>query len=84
MTNVLPQGIAVGDVTANSALLWMRTDGSATVQVEWAPPALWEKVSKLATAVAPVARSPRMTTRADTDYTATISLQELVPSTRYR
>lgn len=54
------------------------------VQVEWAPPSMWEKVSKLATAVAPVARSPRMTTSADTDYAATIALQGLVPSTRYR
>ena len=82
--DILPQGIAVGDVTSNSALLWMRTDGSAMVQVEWAPPSVWETVSKIATAVAPVARSPRMTTSLGTDYAATIALQALVPATRYR
>lgn len=74
----------MGDVTSNSALLWMRTDGSAMVQVEWAPPSVWETVSKIATAVAPVARSPRMTTSLGTDYAATIALQGLVPATRYR
>ena len=84
VTNVFPQGIAVGDVTSNSALLWVRTDGSAMVQVEWAPPAVWDAASKMATAVAPVSRSPRVTTSADGDYTATIALEGLVPSTRYR
>jgi alkaline phosphatase D len=74
----------VGDVTSNSALIWVRTDGSAMVQVEWAPPSLWESVSNMATAIAPVSRSPRVTTSADGDYTATIALEGLVPSTRYR
>ena len=41
-TNLLPQGIAVGDVTSQSALLWLRTDGPMMVQVEWAPVAAWD------------------------------------------
>src|SRR5512134_3357362 len=82
--DVLPQGIAMGDVTARGALLWVRTDGPAMVQVEYAPPAVWEKVSRTATVVAPVARTARFETTADADYTLSIPLEGLVPSTRYR
>lgn len=83
-TELLPQGVAVGDGTAQSVLLWVRTDGPATVQVEWAPPSVWETISKMATAVAPVSRTPRMITGSETDYTVTIPLEGLVPATRYR
>ena len=40
--NLLPQGIAVGDVTSQSALLWLRTDGPMMVQIEWATVAAWD------------------------------------------
>ena len=83
-TNLLPQGIAMGDVTSQSALLWLRTDGPITVQVEWAPVAIWDRVSKMGTAVAPVARTQWFTTSQDTDFTLTIPLEGLAPATRYR
>ena len=83
-TNLLPQGIAVGDVTSRSALLWVRTDGPMTVQFEWAPVAAWDLVSKMATVVAPVARSPLFTTGSDTDFTLAIPIEGLTPATRYR
>lgn len=83
-TDMLPQGIAVGDVTSHGALLWVRTDGPALVQVEWAPPSVWETISKMATVVAAVARTARLTTTAETDYTVSIPLEGLVPATRYR
>jgi alkaline phosphatase D len=82
--DLLPQGIAVGDVGSNSALLWVRTDGPAIVQVEWATPSAWETISKMATVVAPVARTARLATDADSDFTLTIRLEELSPATRYR
>ncbi len=82
--DLLPQGIAVGDVTAQTALLWGRTEGPAMVQVEYAPLGIWEKVSKSAAVTAPVARTPRFDTTAETDYTVSIPLQGLVPATRYR
>lgn len=82
--DLLPQGIAVGDVSATSALLWVRTDGPATVQVEWATPAMWDMASKLATAMAPVPRTAELTSTADTDYTLSIPLAGLAPATRYR
>ena len=82
---LLPQGIAVGDVTSRSALLWLRTDGPMMVQVEWAPVAAWDTVSKMmATAVAPVARSPLFTTGSESDFTLTVPLEGLTPATRYR
>jgi len=83
-TNLLPQGIAVGDVTSRSALLWVRTASPMTVQFEWAPVAAWDLVSKMATAVAPVARSPLFTTGPETDFTLSIPIEGLMPATRYR
>ena len=83
-TSLLPQGIAVGDVTSESALLWVRTDGPMTVQFEWAPVAAWDLVSKMATAIAPVARSPLFTTGQETDFTLAVPLGGLMPATRYR
>jgi alkaline phosphatase D len=80
----LPQGIAVGDVSSSSALLWVRTGGPATVQIEWATPALWENVSKLATVIAPVSRTKPLSATAETDYTLSIPLEGLSAATRYR
>src|ERR1041385_6537789 len=82
--NLLPQGIAVGDVTSQSALLWLRTDGPMAVQFEWASVAAWDVVSKMATAVAPVARTPLFTTGPETDFSLAIPLEGLTPATRYR
>lgn len=83
-TDIVPQGIAVGDVTSHGALLWVRTEGPAMVQVEWATPSVWEKAAKMAMVVSPVARTARLSTSAETDYTVTIPLEGLVPATRYR
>jgi alkaline phosphatase D len=82
--DLLPQGIAVGDVTATSALLWVRTEGVAFVQVEWAPPSVWGTASRMATVISPVARTSRFATTPDSDFTASIPLEHLVPGTRYR
>ena len=83
-TSLLPQGIAVGDVTSRSALVWLRTDGPMVVQIEWASVAAWDIVSKMGTAVAPVARTPLFTTGQETDFTLAIPLEGLAPATRYR
>ena len=82
--DLLPQGIAMGDVSSSSALLWLRTEGPATVQVEWATPSAWETVSKVATMIAPVARTTRVTTNAESDFTLMVDLNGLSPATRYR
>lgn len=83
-SDFLPQGVAVGDISSQSALLWLRTDGPASVQIEWATVSRWERASRLATVVAPVSRTVSITTTAETDYTLTIPLEGLSPATRYR
>ncbi|NJN37056.1 MAG: hypothetical protein HC794_08360 [Nitrospiraceae bacterium] len=83
-SDLLPQGVAVGDVSSHRALLWLRTDGPASVQIEWAPPSLWEAASKLATVVAPVPRTAFLATTVETDYTLTVPLEGLSPATHYR
>lgn len=83
-SDFLPQGIAVGDITAQRALVWLRTDGPASVQIEWATVSRWERASKLAAVMAPVSRTASITTTAETDYTLIIPLDDLIPATRYR
>ncbi|TKB71718.1 MAG: hypothetical protein E8D46_16435 [Nitrospira sp.] len=82
--HLLPQGIAVGDVTNQSALLWLRTDGPRMVQIEWAPVTAKDSRSKTATDVASVARTTMFSTGPETDFTLTIPLEGLTPATRYR
>ena len=83
-SNFLAQGVAVGDVSSHSAVLWLRTEGPVSVQIEWATVSRWERASKLSTVVAPVPRTVSITTTSETDYTLTIPLEGLSPSTRYR
>jgi alkaline phosphatase D len=82
--NPLPQGTAVGDVTSQSALLWLRTGEPQAVQIEWASVEAWNLMSKMATIRSPAARTGVFVTSADTDYTLTIPLDDLAPATRYR
>ena len=83
-SNLLPQGIAVGDVSATGAVLWLRTNGPATVQVEWAKPALWDAVSRSEAGRTEVLRTAQFRTTEESDYTLSIPLRELIPATRYR
>ncbi len=82
--DLLPQGIAVGDVSATGAVLWLRTNGPAMVQVEWAKPTVWDAVSRSETARTTVSRTVQFTTTEESDYTLSIPLRELIPATRYR
>ena len=83
-SKALPQGIAIADVTSQSALLWLRTEGSLRIQVEWAPVSAWGSASKTATAVAPVARTSLFTTDLESDFTLTVPFKGLAPATAYR
>ncbi|HEY6086088.1 MAG TPA: alkaline phosphatase D family protein [Nitrospira sp.] len=80
----LPYGIAVGDVSSHSAVLWLRTEGLKKVQVEWATVDAWEKTASAASMKAPVSRTPVFVTGPYTDFTISIPLDGLKPSTRYR
>lgn len=80
----LPQGVAISDVSSDRAFLWLRTEGPAIVQVEWAALSAGERPSRMTTVGGPVSRTAELTTAAETDYTLTIPLERLSPATRYR
>ena len=67
----LGHGVATGDVTDSSALVWFRTTGPANVQVEWAREG------------SGTARSPVIATTQDHDFTASVRVEGLVPASSY-
>lgn len=73
----LKHGVATGDVTSRSALVWFRTDGASRAQVVWAPETDSAQAGDLR-------RSPAVTTTADHDFTISVPLQGLEPATPYR
>ncbi len=81
----LPQGIASGDVTHESAVIWARTDGPAALQVEWWPASAGDvdDVARSSTRGSGSRTSIQRTTSAD-DFTAKVRLSELRPDTVYR
>ncbi|WP_232068737.1 alkaline phosphatase [Nitrospira sp. KM1] len=81
---LFPYGVAVGDVSSRSAVLWLRTDWPKAVQVEWAPADIWDKAASVASVQAPVSRSKVSVTGRATDFTLSVPLQGLQPDTRYR
>ena len=72
--NDLAHGVATGDVTSNSALVWFRTAGPEKVQVQWLP----QDGSALPASSAPILTDEQH------DFTGTIRLNGLRPATRYR
>ncbi|MCS6896813.1 MAG: alkaline phosphatase D family protein, partial [Nitrospira sp.] len=82
--NLLPQGIAVGDISQTGAIVWVRTEGPSLVQAEWATPAQWEIVSKMGTARASISKTAWLATTKDRDYTLSLPITGLAPATRYR
>ena len=69
----LPSGIASGDVTANSAVVWSRTDRRARLVVDLTSHGRFDRAVRL--------RGP--ITSADADYTAQLPLRGLRPGQRY-
>lgn len=80
----LPDGTAVGDITSHSAELWLKTAGSKRIQVEWASVEAWRKISAMASVQSSAARTPPVFTGPETDFTLTVSFENLSPNTRYR
>ncbi len=70
----LAQGVASGDVTSRSARIWLRTSGSAQVELEWTPDGQDKEHS----------RALVFSTSPDRDYAATVAVDNLQPATRYR
>jgi len=81
---LLPEGLAVGDVTSRSAVLWLRTDGPKAVQVSWAPLEDWQKMGAMASVRPAVSETRMLITGPETDFTLSVPLEHLAPATRYR
>lgn len=79
---LLSHGIAVGDLSNHSAVLWLRSDGPAGITLDYGPVALESEPG-----VEPAQRQSHRTvayeTSADQDYTLSILLDELRSSTAY-
>ena len=81
----VPQGVASGDVTHHSAVIWTRTDGPALVQMEWWPGDGSDGRDLRPTEpIAKGARSPIYQTEQAQDFTLKVVLGELQPATVYR
>lgn len=75
---VLEQGVAVGDVTSTSAVLWSRTVGPSTVRIEW-------EVSGGSGVSMPGAVGRNVVkTKASEDFTLVLPLEALKAGTDYR
>jgi len=82
--DLLPQGIAVGDVSATGAIVWVRTNGPAAVRIEWAKSALWDTVSQSVMPRGVGWRTGWRLTTEEADYTLSVPLGGLAAATRYR
>jgi alkaline phosphatase D len=70
---ILTHGVASGEVTANSAIVWARADRAATLVVEYAGNAAFRRSQ--------TAGKVRVT--AKTDFTGVVAITGLQPATRY-
>jgi len=67
-------GCAVGDVTADEAVVWSKTTEAMDVQVQYTPDSVWKTVQE----------SALVRTTKERDFTAHVTLSNLTPKTRYR
>ena len=81
---LLPFGMAVGDVTSRSAVLWVRTEGPKAVQIEYASLEAWKKISAMASIQSPAARTGVFVTGPEQDFTLSIPFDGLAAATTYR
>ncbi|MGC4097333.1 MAG: alkaline phosphatase D family protein [Nitrospira sp.] len=76
LTGSVSHGVATGDVTSDSAVLWFRTDGPAHMEIRFAAVHEWEDAARV--------KIERVFTEADHDFTVKFPLTGLRPATRYR
>ncbi|WP_246999845.1 alkaline phosphatase D family protein [Halosolutus gelatinilyticus] len=69
----LTHGVAAGDVTDTTAVVWTRTADDATIHVAYSPDESFDRVGY-----------DRTNVDAETDYAGHVRLEKLAPGTRYR
>ena len=80
--SLFSHGLAIGDISSHSALLWLRTDGPARISVDYGP-LLTGSQSDAQAFQTTDHQSPAYETTAARDYTLTIALNDLRPATAY-
>lgn len=80
--SLFSHGIAIGDISSHSVVLWLRTDGPASISLEHGP--LTSGSDQDAQRLQPTDHRPTAyQTGAERDYTLTIALDDLRPATAY-
>lgn len=83
-TGAVSHGIAIGDVTSDSAVVWFRTDGPAQVEVRFATVKNWEQFELGGAQQQSLMKTEQFSTNKEQDFTVKVPLTGLVPATRYR
>jgi alkaline phosphatase D len=84
LTGVVSHGVATGDVTSDAALVWLRTDGPAQVEVRFATVSNWEQFELGRVHQQASVKTEQFTTKKEQDFTLKVPLEGLIPATRYR
>lgn len=81
-SSLFPQGVAVGDISSHSAVLWLRSEGPARIHLEYGPLSVGSDHDPQA--FRPVNRHAIVyETHADRDYTLAIPVDDLRPAMTY-
>ena len=84
LTGAVSHGVATGDVTSDAAVVWLRTDGPAQVEVRFATVANWERFELGGTQQSSFVKTEQFMTKKEQDFTLKVPLKGLIPATRYR
>ena len=83
-TGAVSHGVATGDVTTDAAVVWLRTDGPAQVEVRFDTVNNWERFELEGAPRQSSVKSRQVTTKKEQDFTLKVPLEGLIPATRYR
>jgi alkaline phosphatase D len=84
LTGAVSHGVATGDVTSDAAVIWLRTDGPAQIEVRFAPLNNWEQFQLGGAQQQSLVKVEQFTTKKEQDFTLKVPLEGLIPATRYR
>lgn len=84
LTGAVSHGVATGDVTSDTALVWLRTDGPTQVEFRFDTVNNWERFELGGAQRQPSVKTEQFTTKKEQDFTLKVPLEGLIPATRYR
>jgi alkaline phosphatase D len=83
-TGAVSHGVATGDVTDHSALVWLRTDGPAQGEVRIATVKDWGRFESRRAQQESAVNTEQFTSKKEQDFTLKVPFEGLLPGTRYR